>query len=505
LAVDVDSFEAAFTLAEALSAQGRFEEAASTAAALEGHEPADDATAKLAHFRMLSEVLLPGGDTERARQIIDVAIERVRDGPQRDYLTATAAELAMNRTELGAAIDLADSLLARPDLDEQTCALAVHVSSLSKTMSGRPESGLAVNERLKHPSPQTIKMMPRAAAWPVLDRLLAFCYAGRLAEAVATCEAQRAVGRHGPAAGVHAELHHYQGRAELMRGRPRSAAASLRQAVAVLRAADFPGYLAWSLALLAASYALVDRPENAADLWAQSEQAADRSARRLFDPDRRLAGAWVMAGRGELSGAARVCADMGTAAADAGMIGWAVVALYDALRLGEMSIARRLADLAASCQGPLGNAVAAHAQAMISANGADLATAGEQLVAAGMLLAAAEAYTQASHAYTHSGHRALATAATARARVLAGECEGARTPILATVSSSHTGLTRREHEIAELAARGSSNRDIASRLFVSVRTVEGHLLHAFAKLGITNRAELPAALGLTPTSDTARM
>ena len=51
-------------------------------------------------------------------------------------------------------------------------------------------------------------------------------------------------------------------------------------------------------------------------------------------------------------------------------------------------------------------------------------------------------------------------------------------------------LSRREEEIARLAARGLSNRGTAERLFVSVRTVEGHLHRLYAKLGVSDRSEL---------------
>jgi DNA-binding NarL/FixJ family response regulator len=51
-------------------------------------------------------------------------------------------------------------------------------------------------------------------------------------------------------------------------------------------------------------------------------------------------------------------------------------------------------------------------------------------------------------------------------------------------------LTERERQIAVLAASGSSNRDIADELGVSVRTVEGHLYQVFMKLGVSSRAGL---------------
>ena len=55
-------------------------------------------------------------------------------------------------------------------------------------------------------------------------------------------------------------------------------------------------------------------------------------------------------------------------------------------------------------------------------------------------------------------------------------------------------LTFREAEIADLAARGMSNRQIAEHLFISKRTVDAHLDHIYAKLGISSRVELLNAL-----------
>ena len=55
-------------------------------------------------------------------------------------------------------------------------------------------------------------------------------------------------------------------------------------------------------------------------------------------------------------------------------------------------------------------------------------------------------------------------------------------------------LTASERRIADLAAVGLSNHEIAGQLFVSVRTVEFHLSGAFRKLGIGSRRELTSAL-----------
>jgi DNA-binding CsgD family transcriptional regulator len=62
------------------------------------------------------------------------------------------------------------------------------------------------------------------------------------------------------------------------------------------------------------------------------------------------------------------------------------------------------------------------------------------------------------------------------------------------VPRSSIPLTRQEAAVAELAARGLSNKEIARRLFLSPRTVSGHLYNAFPKLGVTTRAGLRDAL-----------
>jgi ATP/maltotriose-dependent transcriptional regulator MalT len=69
-----------------------------------------------------------------------------------------------------------------------------------------------------------------------------------------------------------------------------------------------------------------------------------------------------------------------------------------------------------------------------------------------------------------------------------GETIGQRTP------EARDRLTAQELQIAELAAEGLSNREIGERLFLSHRTVSGHLYRMFPKLGITGRAQLRNAL-----------
>ena len=60
--------------------------------------------------------------------------------------------------------------------------------------------------------------------------------------------------------------------------------------------------------------------------------------------------------------------------------------------------------------------------------------------------------------------------------------------------SGRDALTAAELRVARLAARGQTNREIAQRLFLTARTVETHLTHAYSKLGIASRRQLLEAM-----------
>ncbi|MCC6382176.1 MAG: response regulator transcription factor [Dehalococcoidia bacterium] len=64
-----------------------------------------------------------------------------------------------------------------------------------------------------------------------------------------------------------------------------------------------------------------------------------------------------------------------------------------------------------------------------------------------------------------------------------------RRPPERTPLSQEEELTSRELEILRLAALGLRNKEIADRLFLSQRTVEGHLSHVFAKMAVGSRTE----------------
>ncbi|WP_041830183.1 helix-turn-helix domain-containing protein [Actinoplanes missouriensis] len=92
---------------------------------------------------------------------------------------------------------------------------------------------------------------------------------------------------------------------------------------------------------------------------------------------------------------------------------------------------------------------------------------------------------------TCDGRRAhtLAAAALATARRL-----GLTAVAAAAAELCRDELTGRELQVADLAAEGLANREIAARLHISERTVETHVRNAIGKLGVTNRTQLAARL-----------
>ncbi|WP_031470504.1 helix-turn-helix transcriptional regulator [Sciscionella sediminilitoris] len=157
----------------------------------------------------------------------------------------------------------------------------------------------------------------------------------------------------------------------------------------------------------------------------------------------------------------------------------------------------------------------AHANALLElADGVLLGGGGRELVAStaerlaglGLPLEAIEARIRYGNLLARTGsgrearlvlREAVRNATRAGAGALAGRAHealraaGGRMP--APSFDCPNVLTSSEHQVAELACRGLTNREIAKRLTVTVRTVELHLTHVYRKLGARRRAELLTA------------
>jgi DNA-binding NarL/FixJ family response regulator len=66
-------------------------------------------------------------------------------------------------------------------------------------------------------------------------------------------------------------------------------------------------------------------------------------------------------------------------------------------------------------------------------------------------------------------------------------------------ASDTDALTPSEGRVAEMAAEGLTNKEIAQALFVTVKTIETHLWHAYSKLGIRSRSQLEGKLAPEPS------
>ncbi|MEU9332766.1 LuxR C-terminal-related transcriptional regulator [Streptomyces sp. NPDC048290] len=161
-------------------------------------------------------------------------------------------------------------------------------------------------------------------------------------------------------------------------------------------------------------------------------------------------------------------------------------AAYDAVRRG----------VAPPADGslPPGSPFARHAEALARADGPALDRAAALLEARGFLLFAAEAHAQAVAAHRDPSAARLSRT---RAITLARRCQGARTPALAGLALGE--LTARQRQIVTLAAAGLSNREIADRLTLSIRTVGNHLYGAYTRLGASDRGALPRLTDLPGT------
>ena len=84
----------------------------------------------------------------------------------------------------------------------------------------------------------------------------------------------------------------------------------------------------------------------------------------------------------------------------------------------------------------------------------------------------------------HTGEAVLHPAVAARLLARAGRSSPRPMPV-----DSEEPLTRRELEVLQLAAKGHSNKEIASELVLSVPTVKAHLVNIFNKLGVGSRTE----------------
>lgn len=324
--------------------------------------------------------------------------------------------------------------------------------------------------------------------------VLAVTATGDLAAADRTCAHYSALAAGAPVAG--AIVNAFIGRVAYLHGRLDAASAALQESLATLSEA-FP--LVW-ITLVAAWCAEAEAARGdaqAADrALAQARNAAGPQV-AVFLPELELAHAWTAAGTGETMNARAHALRAAAFACRSGLDAVEMDALHTAVRFGDRSQAGRLGALKRRLATPLATAIADHARGLADHDGDLLDDAAGRFASIGVLAMAADAAAHAASEHARSARRAAELESAAQARRLAGRC-GLRSPAVTRVTNP-LPLTDREREIATLVATGLTNRQIADRLCLSFRTVEGHLYRMFTKLGIGDRDHLAHLIRVSAT------
>jgi DNA-binding CsgD family transcriptional regulator len=213
---------------------------------------------------------------------------------------------------------------------------------------------------------------------------------------------------------------------------------------------------------------------------------------RSLDHEVSLARAWVCASQGAVSEAISALLSAAERAKETGRFAAEVLCLQTATQFGDRTAAPRLRELEAIVEGPRVGLAARFAEALLAADAAELSAVSEEFERMGDLIAAIDSAAHAALAYRRQDKRGTALLRSTRADELAAKC-GACTPALRQASES-LPLTDREAEVVMLIGEGLSNRAVAKRLTLSIRTVESHIYRARMKTGTTSRDELAALL-----------
>jgi DNA-binding CsgD family transcriptional regulator len=313
----------------------------------------------------------------------------------------------------------------------------------------------------------------------------------------------------------------FRAQALLWRGDLGEAEADSREALAAARtwgaSARFAGHAA---AFLADSLMEQGRLEEAAAALSPDESLSE-GVRMLYLAD---SSARLRILRGDLAGGVAEMLEAGgrlesVSSRNPALIAWRSPAALALLELGDRDEARQLADqelrLARGWGAPRALGAALRVAGMVAGGTQGLSLLGEAvevLSGSPAKLESAKARTELGAALRRSGHRVQAREQLRRGVELARICGAAplaaraETELLAAGArprrvalSGVESLTPSERRVAELAAQGPTNREIAQALFVTQRTVEVHLTSIFRKLGIRSRSQLATALEDRPT------
>ncbi|MEV4316770.1 LuxR C-terminal-related transcriptional regulator [Actinocrispum sp. NPDC049592] len=485
-----DTAEGRLLLGEALYELGRFAEAET---ALAGAEPfavdEQDLVPVIAtRMRNLTWGLL---DANEALRVSAAARERIGDRTGTQELLAIEARVQVYIGLPGTALRTLSLLGDEPE--PRTAVLAAVPRAMALVLLGRNESGLAVARRglADHTRLGDQLAMVHPSTHLVIE-VQALTEAGRLVEAGERATHGHALAVRDRSAIARIWFAYHLGRCALLAGRPATAHRWYAEAVALCRDNNYP----WPQRLMLSALATAAAVEgDAAGAQRALAEAADLPDIGYLRAEQELGPAWTAAATGDLVEARRILRAAADEAAASDQLSSEAWLRHDLVRLGDAgNVHNRLADLARQSEGTLVRAYAAHAKAAADDDPGRLTAASTRFEQLGVLLYAAEAALAAGRAYRRNGQARQATRSDNRAAALIETCQDAQTPGLLKPAAA-VPLTRRESEIAVLAANGATSKEIAVTLHLSTRTVDNHLYSVYAKLGVTRRAELATALG----------
>lgn len=486
-------------LATALSYAGRHDEAA----------PAFDRAVEVADgewpraFAMLARTLnrayVHGFDGSIARAHRALADE-IADEGMRAFLSAEEASALAFSGQLDEAAHIGAPHVLDPQVDPLAAMPFVPGYSSARTAQGRTGEVVEALARLEATAPD---LSGRAQAWLFTFRAQAEALHGNFAAAETAMarfdELAYLAMVEDVAAVLSTEL---RGLLALWRGDISGGVRWLGEAVALSDVPEsrFRRVIPW--AHLAQARALAGDAAGAGEAAEETRVAATQLP--LGAGYVGQAAAWHRFAEGDRTGAAKLAGEGAVWAASRGLMTAALWCAEDALRfVPTVGAAQRVLGLGAQIDGGWSQAFSAHAQGVVDRDPAVLCTAAEQFEAMGAMLHAGEVLAVAAELYRSNGHRDPARRTLARSNEILASCPGLA-PRLAPAGPEDlavAALSGREREVATLAADGLANSDIAERLGLSRRTVEGHLARAMAKLDVTRRGDLAGRLGLRDGAD----
>ena len=291
-------------------------------------------------------------------------------------------------------------------------------------------------------------------------------------------------------------------RIALAQGRTASALRWARECRLTAGTLQLRGLCRWASGVRLQAATQLDAAADAAEALADLEHhPGGPGSVRLFDMEVARGHAWRAAMRGDGATVRAVLVEEVARHGKLGAVGTGTLGALDLVRLGEPTAALDLLRAYPPPDGwALGRLTVDYAVAAGSGDAAGLTSVAREFAGYGMPLHAAEAATLAGVRWRSAGDRRAGERVRLLADTQLARCEGPTSPAL-RLAGPAGGLTAREREMAFAAARGETAPVIAARLHLSERTVENHLHRAYAKLGVTGRADLRDALGVGAPGD----